>query len=322
MTAKQKAARAKFKAVVAEAKKLRKKNPKLTQAQAVKQAFAISYSKSPKTKVSKKSGKKLGALPSGFKGKIMDISFQVSNQYDVFGNVSSIIEDIDTGRTISIFDGKGTAKDKAESIFNYISKYSKFEKNKFDPSLKTKLNKFANNLHSEVKSFNAGKKKTIKPVPLKIDQPKIKTNNPKPKKSAVKRKTASKQKGSSSTFYDKLYQAKKPGKRKTAWGTTYYESRANRSDKGVLLGTKDSYHKDTKSHNVNIRVVSGLPNYKNAVKVYFKNRKYNYTTTVGANVTEEDAKKYFLNKYFNVGTYPKEILQKPTKIKFFKYIEK
>ena len=54
MTAKQRAARAKFKAVVAEAKKLRKKNPKLTQAQAVKQAFAISYSK-------QRAGKKLGA---------------------------------------------------------------------------------------------------------------------------------------------------------------------------------------------------------------------------------------------------------------------
>ena len=53
MTAKQRAARAKFKAVVAEAKKLRKKNPKLTQAQAVKQAWAISYSKESK-------GKKLG----------------------------------------------------------------------------------------------------------------------------------------------------------------------------------------------------------------------------------------------------------------------
>lgn len=53
MTAKQRAARAKFKAVVAEAKKLRKKNPKLTQAQAVKQAFAISYGK-------KRAGKKLG----------------------------------------------------------------------------------------------------------------------------------------------------------------------------------------------------------------------------------------------------------------------
>lgn len=45
MTAKQKAARAKFKAVVKEAGKLRKKNPKLTQAEAVKQAWAISYGK-------------------------------------------------------------------------------------------------------------------------------------------------------------------------------------------------------------------------------------------------------------------------------------
>jgi DNA repair protein RadC len=45
MTAKQKAARAKFKAIVKEASKLRKKNPKLTQAQAVKQAWAISYDK-------------------------------------------------------------------------------------------------------------------------------------------------------------------------------------------------------------------------------------------------------------------------------------
>jgi hypothetical protein len=53
MTAKQRAARAKFKAIVKEASKLRKKNPKLTQAQAVKQAWAISYSK-------QKAGKKLG----------------------------------------------------------------------------------------------------------------------------------------------------------------------------------------------------------------------------------------------------------------------
>lgn len=44
MTAKQKANRARFKKAIAEAKKLRKKNPKLTQAQAVKQAWAILYS--------------------------------------------------------------------------------------------------------------------------------------------------------------------------------------------------------------------------------------------------------------------------------------
>jgi len=45
MTAKQKANQARFKKVVAEAKKLRKKNPKLTQAQAVKQAWAMTYTK-------------------------------------------------------------------------------------------------------------------------------------------------------------------------------------------------------------------------------------------------------------------------------------
>lgn len=53
MTAKQKANQARFKAVVAEAKKLRKKNPSLNQAQAVKQAWAIMYSK-------KRGGKKVG----------------------------------------------------------------------------------------------------------------------------------------------------------------------------------------------------------------------------------------------------------------------
>jgi hypothetical protein len=131
MTAKQKAARKKFKAVVKEAAKLRKKNPKLTQAQAVKQAFAISYSKK---------GKKLGS--------------------------------------------------------------------------------------------------------------------------------ASRQTGTSDKKRDQQRKAKKPGKRKSGPGAQrpyYYEYRKNRTDKpGKLTGT----HKDTKSHNVNIRVVSGvgnMPKYKDQV---------------------------------------------------------
>ena len=36
--------------------------------------------------------------------------------------------------------------------------------------------------------------------------------------------------------YDKRYSAKKPGKRTSASGNTYYENRANRSDRGKLLG--------------------------------------------------------------------------------------
>lgn len=51
MTVKQKAARAKFKKAIDEAKKLRAKNPKLTQDAAVKQAFAILYSKDKPKKV-------------------------------------------------------------------------------------------------------------------------------------------------------------------------------------------------------------------------------------------------------------------------------
>jgi hypothetical protein len=56
MTAKQRANRERFKKVVSEAKKLRQKNPKLTQAQAVKQAWAISYTK-------QRAGKKLTGNP-------------------------------------------------------------------------------------------------------------------------------------------------------------------------------------------------------------------------------------------------------------------
>lgn len=54
MTSKQRAARAKFKAVVKEAAKLRKKNPSLSQGQAVKQAFAMSYGKGRKVSGSHK----------------------------------------------------------------------------------------------------------------------------------------------------------------------------------------------------------------------------------------------------------------------------
>lgn len=69
MTAKQKANRERFKKVVAEAKKLRKKNSKLTQAQAVKQAWAIMYSKkragvgAVKKKAVKKKATKKKAAP-------------------------------------------------------------------------------------------------------------------------------------------------------------------------------------------------------------------------------------------------------------------
>jgi len=83
MTAKQKAARAKFKAVVKEAGKLRKKNPSLTQAEAVKQAWAISYSKkragvgaakkATPTKVKAKKGKRTSEMHTDTKSHNVNI---------------------------------------------------------------------------------------------------------------------------------------------------------------------------------------------------------------------------------------------------------
>jgi len=66
MTAKQKANQARFKKVVAEAKNLRKKNPKLTQAQAVKQAWAIQISKEKRNPI-KQAKKKITAYVTNFK---------------------------------------------------------------------------------------------------------------------------------------------------------------------------------------------------------------------------------------------------------------
>ena len=83
MTAKQRAARAKFKAVVKEAGKLKKKNPDLTQAQAVKQAFAISYGKkragvgavkkATPTKVKAKKGKRTSEMHTDTKSHNVNI---------------------------------------------------------------------------------------------------------------------------------------------------------------------------------------------------------------------------------------------------------
>ena len=84
MTAKQKANQARFKKVVAEAKKLRKKNPKLTQAQAVKQAWAMTYSKkdvsvgatkkkATPTKVKAKKGKRTSEMHTDTKSHNVNI---------------------------------------------------------------------------------------------------------------------------------------------------------------------------------------------------------------------------------------------------------
>lgn len=101
-----------------------------------------------------------------------------------------------------------------------------------------------------------------------------------PKKSRTKR-SATYQRGTSNIEKDKKRQALAPGKRKSASGRTYYEYRANRSDAGKLLGTK---HTDTKSHNVNIRVLNGINKY---IQVVFTRYKLKYGKRVLKNTPLE-----------------------------------
>lgn len=50
-------------------------------------------------------------------------------------------------------------------------------------------------------------------------------------------------------------------------------------------------------------------NFKTA-SVKFSNEKYNYTTSVNGNLTDDEIKNYFIGKYFNLGNYDKDDMQK------------
>lgn len=97
MTAKQKANAQRFKKAIAEAKKLRKKNPKLTQAQAVKQAWAILY----------KTGKVAGAKKTATKKPVRKKSTAKSyhkdtKSHNVRINVISGVKSISKSEILSI----------------------------------------------------------------------------------------------------------------------------------------------------------------------------------------------------------------------------
>jgi hypothetical protein len=247
MSTAQKTAKAKFKQAIAYRQKT---------GVTLKEAFAHIYGKKvgvvkKKATLKKKAAlkKKVGALPVGFKGSVWDTSFKIVNQYDIYNDVSAIVEDVNTGSTIVIFDGKGKATDKADQFTGYIINNSKNKYNDKDKlAIKSRLIKFSNLMQKEVKDFNAGKKKTIKKAPLKIPAPKniittkkrlpsvIKLINKVYKQSKKKTPKKVAKRKLTNISIDKLYQAKKAGKRTSASGNTYYEYRENRTDKGKLLG--------------------------------------------------------------------------------------
>jgi hypothetical protein len=201
MTPAQKKNVERFKAAAAEAKKIRAKDPKLSQAEAVKKAFAKLYgvSSSAKKKApAKASGsshkdtksqnvnirvmsgtkKRVGALPVGFTGKFLGWPFKVLNQFTLDGGVTAQIVELDPpGKIIAELDGRKEDVERAfQKIFNKILKpYSELSEtatpgtwNK--KSVPVAIKKFLTQLNSEVSKYNSGKDrktKTAKPVVIK-----------------------------------------------------------------------------------------------------------------------------------------------------------
>lgn len=120
--------------------------------------------------------------------------------------------------------------------------------------------------------------------------------------------------GSTTIEIDAARKALPVGKRKSKDGNTYYEYRENRIDrtrKGYpyleLGGKIGKYAKGGETSRGN-RLAS--------VKVIFANPKYNYVTSINGSVTEKEARKYFVGKMLDVGTYPTEDMQKVIDIEF------
>ena len=144
MTAKQKANQARFKKVVAEAKKLRKKNPKLTQAQAVKQAWAMTYSKKDVSVGATK--KKISANPMD-KGRKVEIrpASKYSKKY--------IVWDLKSDQIFA--NEKFNSYQEAIDFINQNEMVISGIKRKSAPTkVKAKKGKRTSEMHTDTKSHN------------------------------------------------------------------------------------------------------------------------------------------------------------------------
>lgn len=206
MTAKQKAARETFKKVVAEAGKLRKKDPKLTQAQAVKKAWAMN--------------KKVGAIKIIEKGETKSAKAKATYQQvrTKKGTFKGLKKVAGMNRTIKLDKAKRIASEwhdgQRSALYQFASSgiivpqnYNDYQDEIQKNINIAKTNKDINELHQLSQYLYYTNLKMNKNVGV------------------IKKKSAPKKKSAAS-------------KRIT------------------------DIHKDSKSHNVNIRVVSGLPSYK------------------------------------------------------------
>lgn len=271
----------------------------------------------------------LGALPVGLRGKFRGWGFIVKVQFEIDGTAAVEIWD-QAGDVVARITGKNKNEIPA-AVTRIKAGIMELEEDKTFFSIPSKMSKqlekdiqaFVKNLYDEAAAENKAMK--AKPTTAKKPSPAQKAARAKfaemarakakktgtrsksngrrsqaPAKKTRTRNAPGYQYGSSDRLSDERKKATPPGKRTSASGRVYYEYRKNRTDApGSLTGLKS----------------------KNYVRVMFKNPAYNYTTQVAAHISAEDAKKYFVGKFFNVGIYPREKLAKCEKIRFYSVVE-
>jgi hypothetical protein len=173
MTAKQKAARANFKKAVTEAQKLRKSNPKLTQAQALKQAFsankkvgAVKKKSAPKKKAApKKAALKKKAAPKKVASKRITDIHKDSKSHNVNIRVVSGVGNIVSKTMKDISDTKKIILDQSELLERLQKSYkiskSKEKKELLMMDIKTLKNIFIPHNKRYLKSLQISLKKSI-----------------------------------------------------------------------------------------------------------------------------------------------------------------
>jgi|688.fasta_scaffold559945_2 hypothetical protein len=168
---------------------------------------------------------------ANFNGKYKGIPLSAKQVDD------TLIEIIVDNKKVSFKKGKkNLVKKELQSILNKIltKQYKELDDKYLELDAKKdniKINKFVESLDLEFKN--------VKSMPVKKAVAKKKSAPKKApaKKKAVAKKKVVKQTGTSVKKYDKMRQALPPGIRiSKVTGKPYKEVRANRSDKGVLLG--------------------------------------------------------------------------------------
>lgn len=195
------------------------------------------------TKKDKTIYKSIGALPIDFKGSFLGYNFSIVNQYTIDGGVTAIFLDKDKVKILEL-NGNKNEEDRAVNILSSRAKsqFSHDKGYKLDSRDETELNKrikkFIQQLNKEVKDYNTGKDRNVK----KSKPVKIKYHHTTKKLSLI----------------NEIKSLLKNDHKILVRGYKIKSGKIREKISGTKKPNSKSYHKDIKSHNVNIRVMSGM----------------------------------------------------------------